>query len=117
MAGFGALGTVARAAVSAWVQRAAGPGFPWGTAAVNLAGSFLFGLVWAVTEGMDRSADVRLVALTGFMGAFTTFSTLMFDVHQLAELSRLGAAAGNLLFQNAAGIACIVLGLVLGRAL
>jgi CrcB protein len=116
LAVFGAIGTIARAEMSALVQRA-WPGFPWGTVAVNLVGAFLFGLVWAAAEGSARSADVRLVALTGFMGAFTTFSTFMFDTEQLAEASRFGAAAGNLALQNVGGLACLVLGLAIGRAL
>ncbi len=113
---FGAIGTIARAELAAWVQRAAGPAFPWGTVAVNLVGSFLFGLVWSATDGMHRGVDVRLAALTGFMGAFTTFSTFIFDVEQLAETSRMAAAAGNLALQCGAGILCMVVGLALGRA-
>lgn len=115
LAVFGAIGTVARVEVSALVQRALGPAFPWGTVGVNLIGSFLFGLVWAAAEGHARTTDIRLAALSGFMGAFTTFSTLMFDTEQLAEMSRLGAAAGNLALQNAAGLGLMVLGLTLGR--
>lgn len=115
LSAFGALGTVARAEISAWVQRTAGQGFPWGTVAVNLLGSFLFGLVWSASDGMPRAADVRLSALTGFMGAFTTFSTLVFDVEQLGETSRLAAAAGNLALQNVGGIACMIAGLAAGR--
>jgi len=114
---FGAIGTVARAELSALVQRAAGPSFPWGTVVVNLVGSFLFGLIWEAASASPNAADVRLAALTGFMGAFTTFSTFMFDTAGLAEASRFGAAAGNLLLQNGAGLACIWAGLALGRAL
>jgi CrcB protein len=114
---FGALGTVTRAEVSALVQRAAGPAFPWGTVAVNLVGSFLFGLVWEAAATSPHAADVRLAALTGFMGAFTTFSTFMFDTAGLVESSRFGAAAGNLLLQNGVGLACIWAGLAVGRAL
>ena len=117
LAVFGAVGTIARAEVSALVQRAAGPAFPWGTVAVNLIGSFLFGLIWAMTESHARAADIRLSALTGFMGAFTTFSTFMFDSEQLAEAGRFAASAGNLALQNVAGVACIVAGLAIGRAL
>lgn len=115
LAAFGALGTIARAEISAWVQRAAGAGFPWGTVFVNLFGSFLFGLVWSASEGLANAKDVRLSVLTGFMGAFTTFSTLMFDVEQLGETSRLTAAAGNLALQNVAGIVCMIAGLAVGR--
>ena len=117
LAVFGAIGTIARAEVSALVQRAGGPAFPWGTVGVNLIGSFLFGLIWAATAGQARAADLRLAALTGFMGAFTTFSTFVFDTEQLAEAGRFGAAAGNLVLQNVAGLVCIVAGLAIGRAL
>lgn len=116
LAFFGALGTIARAEMALWVQKASGPAFPWGTVAVNLVGSFLFGLVWSVSEGASRAVDLRLAALTGFMGAFTTFSTFMFDVEQLAEASRFPAAAGNLALQCTAGLACMVAGLAIGRA-
>lgn len=113
---FGALGTIARAEMSALVQRLCGVHFPWGTVSVNLVGSLLFGLVWTSAAGSARVADIRLVALTGFMGAFTTFSTFMFDTEQLAETSRLGAAAGNLALQNVAGFVCMAVGLAIGRA-
>jgi CrcB protein len=115
LAVFGALGTIARAEMTLVVQRLTGPAFPWGTVSVNLVGSLLFGLVWAASAGHARAADLRLAALTGFMGAFTTFSTLMFDTEQLAEASRWGAAAGNLALQNVAGLVCVGLGLALGR--
>ena len=117
LAVFGAIGTIARAEASALIQKAAGPAFPWGTVAVNLLGSFLFGLVWELSASHARAADIRLAALTGFMGAFTTFSTFMFDTEQLAEAGRLGAAAGNLALQNVAGLVCMVAGLAIGRAL
>jgi CrcB protein len=117
LAVFGAAGTIARAEVSALIQKAGGTAFPWGTVAVNLLGSLLFGLIWAMAANHARAADVRLMALTGFMGAFTTFSTFMFDTEALAEAGRFGAAAGNLALQNVAGLACVVAGLAIGRAL
>lgn len=113
---FGAAGTILRAEMAAFVQRFAGSTFPWGTVAVNLVGSFAFGLVWAATASSARAVDVRFAALTGFMGAFTTFSTFVFDTEQLLEASRFGAAASNLLLQNAVGILCMISGLALGRA-
>src|SRR5438552_12244227 len=90
---FGAAGTILRAEMAAFVQRFAGASFPWGTVAVNLLGSFAFGVVWAVTAASPRAVDVRLAALTGFMGAFTTFSTFMFESEQLFEASRFAAGA------------------------
>lgn len=114
----GALGTLARASLSAFVQRIAGAGFPWGTVAVNLLGCFLFGFVWAVTEQYTRFAtELRLALLTGFMGAFTTFSTFAFDTVDLGRAARYAAFGGNLLLQNLGGLTCLVIGLALGRAL
>jgi fluoride exporter len=114
----GALGTLARAGLTRLVQRAVGLGFPWGTLTVNLVGSLLFGLVWAVTERrLTGAAELRLVFLTGFMGAFTTFSTLVFDTTALIQQERIGAALGNLALQNLLGLICVGVGLWAGRAL
>jgi fluoride exporter len=113
----GGLGALGRAGVAVWVQRGAGLRFPWGTLTVNLLGCFLFGLVWAATEGRVRHlAEFRLFVLTGFMGSFTTFSTFAFDTAELAEASRLAAAVGNVAAHNVLGILGLVVGLSLGRA-
>jgi CrcB protein len=116
IAACGAIGTVARALVYTHVKADATT-FPWSTVIVNLVGSFLFGVVFTATEGHARATDLRLAALTGFMGAFTTFSTLVFDTAELASAGRFGAAATNLLLQNAAGIVLIILGFAVGRLL
>lgn len=118
IAAAGALGTLARFGLASMVQRLAGPGFPWGTTTVNLSGAFLFGLVWTLAEGRLRlGPEVRLVVLTGFMGAFTTFSTLMFETATLARGAEWLAAGLNLVGQNAVGLAALLLGLAVGRLL
>jgi CrcB protein len=114
----GALGALARYALGGLVQRAGGASFPWGTLIVNMLGSFLFGAIWSLAE--DRlviSGETRLIILTGFMGAFTTFSTLMYETGALLREAEWGLAALNLLGQNAAGLACLFLGLSAGRLL
>jgi len=117
LAAAGALGTVARAGLTTLVQRGLGLKFPWGTLGVNVLGCFLFGLVWAITEGRARlSPELRFVVLVGFMGAFTTFSSYAFDTGMLAQDSRLGAAIGNVVLQNAVGILCLLMGLSVGKA-
>lgn len=118
IAAAGALGTLARYGLAGAVQNAAGTMFPWGTAAVNLAGCLLFGLIVAVVE--DRfavSGETRMILLTGFLGAFTTFSTFVFETEQLLEGSQWAFAAGNLALQNVVGVAALFLGLTLGRLL
>ena len=117
LAAAGALGTVARAGLTTLVQRGLGLKFPWGTLSVNVLGCFLFGLVWAITEGRARiSPEMRFVVLVGFMGAFTTFSSYAFDTGMLAQDSRVGAAIGNVLLQNTVGILFLLVGLSVGKA-
>lgn len=118
MALAGAAGTLARYWLSGAVYDILGRNFPWGTAAVNILGSFLFGLVWVLAEErLLISGETRVVILVGFMGAFTTFSTFIFESSSLAsdtQWLRLGAnAAGQVLV----GFAALRLGFVLGRVL
>jgi len=114
----GAAGTLMRYGLGGMVQRLAGGSFPWGTFAVNMAGTFLFGLVWsAAEERMLIGPGARAVVLVGFMGAFTTFSTFMFETGALARDSEWALAFGNMALQNGVGIVCLFLGLFAGRAL
>jgi len=76
----GAAGSLARYYVSGVSHRLFGPGFPMGTLIVNVLGSLLFGVVWALAEErMAISPLARTAVLVGFMGAFTTFSTFAFE--------------------------------------
>src|SRR5688572_19520705 len=113
----GAAGTLARAGLTSLVDRIFGPRFPWGTLSVNLVGCLLFGVVWAAAESRLRVADIRLVALTGFMGAFTTFSTYIFELTVLGRDGRFAAALASFVVHNAAGILSLLLGLALGAKL
>jgi CrcB protein len=114
----GAAGTLARYGTVLLFARYAPSGFPWGVFAVNVAGSFLFGVVWVISEERGWvSPDARLIALTGFMGAFTTFSTFAFDNVQLVRGGNWLWAGGNILLSNAAGILAVLAGFRLGRAL
>ena len=112
----GVLGTLARYGLGGLVQRISGGEFPWGTVVVNLAGSFAFGVVWSLSqERMLISPEVRIIILVGFMGAFTTFSTFMFETSQLLRDGQWLLAMGNLLLQNVIGVVCLFAGLAVGR--
>ncbi len=77
----GALGAVGRYLVTAGATALLGSGFPWGTLAVNVAGSFLLGvLVALMSAAWTPPGDMRLFLVTGFLGAFTTFSAFSLDV-------------------------------------
>ncbi len=83
----GALGAVARYLVGLAVA------FPAGTLAVNVAGSFAIGAIWALFAARGLQAWLPLV-MTGFLGGFTTFSAFSLDTMRLIETGRLGAAFG-----------------------
>jgi CrcB protein len=114
----GAFGSVARYVVDGWVLDRIGTGFPFGTLVVNLSGAFTLGLLAALT--IDRSilpSDVRAPVLIGFLGAYTTFSTLMLESWRLVEDGQLVLGAINIAGSAALGTVAVVAGLSLGRAL
>jgi CrcB protein len=112
----GAAGTVLRYTVAGITQRMAGANFPWGTLAVNATGCFLFGLVWTLAEErLLISGRTRFLLLTGFMGAFTTFSTFAFETSQMLDDSEWRLALINVLGQNVLGMMCVFLGLATSR--
>ncbi|MBI5493089.1 MAG: CrcB family protein [Deltaproteobacteria bacterium] len=114
----GVLGTLGRYWVGGLVQRAYGGVFPWGTYAVNMAGCFLFGFVWTMAEErLIISGEARSIILIGFMGAFTTFSTFIFETDRLLKDSQWALAAGNIALQNVSGVAFLMLGIALSRFL
>jgi len=85
---------------------------------VNLIGCFLFGLVFALAE--ERfviSSRLRIIFLTGFMGAFTTFSTFGFETAGMLRDGQWWPALSNLAAQNLGGIALVLLGFAVARML
>jgi len=112
----GACGTLARYGLAGLVQRVAGASFPWGTVSVNGLGCLLFGLIWTMTsERFVGSGELRIILLTGFMGAFTTFSTFVAESgHLLADGEYLYGFC-NILLQNGVGLVLFFLGMALGR--
>ena len=114
----GALGALARYALEGLVSRRAGAAFPWGTLAVNVTGAFLLGLVFTLLSERYLVAPwLRSAATIGFLGAYTTFSTLTFESYRLVEDGAVGLAFANLLGSAAAGLLAVYLGVVIGRAL
>lgn len=112
----GAVGTLCRYWVSGLVQAAGGDRFPWGTLAVNVAGCFLFGLISGLAE--DRlliSNQTRFILATGFLGAFTTFSTFAYETTAYLRDSQWLLASANLVGQNTLGLAAVVVGFAASR--
>jgi CrcB protein len=101
----GAIGAVGRHFVSAQVGHWLGHGFPYGTLAVNVVGSFAMGvLVEAIALAWGPSQEMRAFLTVGLLGAFTTFSTFSLDVVLLSER---GAVLPALLYIAVSVILCV----------
>ena len=112
----GSIGTLARYGLSGFVQSLCGKVFPWGTVAVNLTGCVLFGLIWsALEERWPTSGETRIIILIGFMGAFTTFSTFVFETEELLRDVEWLPALGYFAIHNIGGLVALLVGLTLGR--
>ena len=94
-----ALGAVSRYLVSHWMVWAFGAGFPWGTLAVNVLGSYLIGL-YATLSGPDgrlmASPARRQFVMSGFCGGFTTFSIFSLETLIMLERQDYRMAGANL---------------------
>lgn len=116
----GAFGAVARYLLSGWVARLASDAtFPWGTLAVNVAGSFLLGLLMGA-GGEGRwlvPPTARVLAGVGFLGALTTFSTFSYETIEALRVGDVQVALGNVGGNLAGALAACWLGLAVGARL
>lgn len=113
----GALGASARYLAAGWVQDVTGSLFPWGTMAVNLAGSLIlgFGLVWL--QSTVTSTEVRALVTIGFLGSFTTFSTFSYETVAMLRDGQWLRAGGYSLGSLALGLAAVALGAALASGI
>lgn len=107
----GVLGTLSRYGLSGWVHTWAGASFPWGTFAVNVAGSFLLGAAVRGADLLSLTPEVRGLVMVGFCGAFTTFSTFSFETVSLMQEGAWGRAALYSLGSVVLGLAAVAAGL------
>lgn len=100
-------------AIARWGVTLALPGaFPWGTLAVNVAGSFLLGVLVANGRfGHRLSAGARLVFATGFLSSFTTYSTFAAETVALGPL----LGTGNVIANYVLGIGAAAFGVHVAR--
>lgn len=106
----GALAAYGRYRADAAISRRARSAFPWGTFAVNGAGSFLAGIV----AGAGLAGRAHDVAVIGVLASFTTFSTWMLETHRLAEDGRAPLAAANVAAGAGAGLLAALAGWAIG---
>ena len=109
----GAGGALSRFFVDGAVSRRLGRSFPYGTLVVNLTGAFLLGVI----VGAALGGDAYRLAGIGFLGAYTTFSTWMFESHRLAEDGETARAFVNVSASLAVGLVVALVGRRVGASL
>lgn len=112
----GALGSMARYLAALSVNRWAQSPFPWGTLFVNIAGSFLVGLLMvALLKTGEWRENGRLLLVTGVLGGFTTFSSFSWETWKLIEDGRLAFALGNVLVSFSVCLLATIAGALLAK--
>ncbi len=114
----GAVGAIGRHLTGVWMKSLTGSGH-WGTLVVNLAGSFAIGILfwWLTDTNRAIPENLRLLVLTGVVGAFTTFSTFNLDAYQLFSRGQHKQAAVYFLASILGGLLLVVLGMMSGKQL
>lgn len=112
----GFAGAVARYAVSVWLDGIWRRPFPLATFAINVSGCFALGLFVALAASRLPDPNLRLFVATGFLGAYTTFSTFELETARLTEAGAFGWAAANVVASVVVGFAAVKLGAALARA-
>ncbi len=110
----GAAGAWTRYHASRWIHERTGTGFPWGTLAVNLSGSFILGLLVPLLADPDALAPLGAFLEIGLLGAFTTFSTFAFETVRLTEGGAWSLAVLYVAASLVLGLGAIAGGFLLG---
>ncbi len=112
----GALGASARYLTGIAATRLLGRGFPWGTLVVNIAGSFLMGVLVVILLQFSANRFAPFL-MTGILGGFTTFSAFSLDVVTLYERGQGGLAIAYVLASVTLSIGALFAGLSLARSI
>jgi len=110
-----ALGGMARHACTDLGMRLFGAAFPWGTLFVNVLGSFIIGLFYALTIGrLDVTAGTKLFVMAGFCGGYTTFSAFSLQTLNLMQAGDWLRAAAYIVASVLVCLAAVWAGYALG---
>ena len=116
----GALGSMARYGIGGFISQKSSGAFPWGTLIVNITGSFVIGILGALTlpEGkmtpQSRALATQLL-ITGVCGGYTTFSSFSLQTLNLLRDGEWFYAAGNILLSVLLCLIAVWIGYVLGN--
>ena len=113
----GAIGAGLRHLVNLGSLRLFGPGFPYGTLAVNIVGSLIMGIfIELLVLKLQGSGNLRLFVATGLLGGFTTFSAFSLDVAVMVERGAIAMAGAYVAASVLLSIGALFAGLWLVRA-
>jgi fluoride exporter len=113
----GALGAPARYGVAQLIH-VRGDGFPWATFWTNVSGSFALGLILAlILERFPPSRYARPFIATGFLGAYTTYSTFAVETDLLIKDGHLLTAAAYVVSSLLIGFAAVWFGILVARGI
>jgi len=111
----GGTGSVLRYVIQQLINENLTTNFPWGTFTVNVLGSFLIGLFYALSARLGLSAEIRLLLTTGLCGGFTTFSTFSNDGVLLLKQGHSGTFILYTLASVIIGIIMVWVGAMTGK--
>jgi len=112
----GALGAAARYGADGVVSSRLGGQLPWGTFVVNVSGCFLLGILYTLLTGrFTVDPGLRIAITVGFVGSYTTFSTLILETAQLGQGGSYVLAALNAFGSLVAGMVALAAGIVMAR--
>lgn len=109
----GFFGAICRFALSKLIESRNKTSFPFGTIIVNLLGAFLLGLLF----GFQINGHLNAIFGIGFMGAFTTFSTLKLEAEQLRLSKKMGFFYRYLFFSYGLGLFLAFCGIIVGKGM
>ena len=112
----GAAGAIARYEVTNLIQHRTHVGFPYGTFVVNITGCLIIGLaIGLLDEGIITNPNWRLLLVTGFVGAYTTFSTFEAETFNLIKAGTVAIALANVVGSVVVGFLALWGGVIVAR--
>ncbi|HAN73619.1 MAG TPA: fluoride efflux transporter CrcB [Planktothrix sp. UBA8402] len=110
------MGALSRYEITEWTKAKLGAKFPYGTFMINLTGCLVIGFFFTISQGItDYPQELDLLIRTGFLGAYTTFSTYSFDTKALWRSQQTWATAFYWAGSAILGLGAVMLGVALAN--
>jgi fluoride exporter len=113
----GCLGSILRFWLGSYIGGRMGTRFPYGTLVINVTGSFLIGLVFALLARTHWSPNWRYLIPIGFIGGYTTFSSFEYETLRTIQDGQIGLGLLYVAVSVSVGFAAVWGGVIAGRAI